>query len=353
MVKNKTKNKLFWILQISGWITFYLIYLVLYYRDHIYDIPRMGALFTSHLSGFGVTILMRYVYRKVNYDIRSIPQILLIIIVTSFIFAHIWFWADVGLTYISGSYFTHFSNFSIPYYINYIWSNSFVFVAWSALYFGIKFWFDFQDEKRRTEQANMLAQKAQLQMLRYQLNPHFLFNSMNSIRALVEEDKKRAKEMITELSEFLRYSLISKNYSNVPFSEELDAMKHYLAIEKTRYEENLIVEYDIDPSAESYPVLSFLIHPLIENALKYGMKTSKLPLRINLRAEVINDTFSVTVCNSGHWIDRASLEVKNSDSTGTGLDNVKKRLNNAFPSKHELIIDKSDEQVCITIKINN
>jgi hypothetical protein len=353
MVSDKTKNKLFWILQVSGWITFYLIYLVLYYRDYISDLPRMGALFTSHLSGFVVTILMRYVYRKVNYDIRSIPQILIIIIVTSFVFANVWFWADVGLTYISGSYFTHFSNFSIPNYVNYIWSNSFVFVAWSALYFGIKFWFDFQNEKRRTEQANMLAQKAQLQMLRYQLNPHFLFNSMNSIRALVEEDKKRAKEMITELSEFLRYSLISKNYSNVPFNEELDAMKHYLAIEKTRYEENLIVNYDIDPSAESYPVLSFLIHPLIENALKYGMKTSKLPLRINLKAKVVKDTFSVTVCNSGHWIDRENSGAKNSESTGTGLDNVKKRLTNAFPGKHDLIIEKGEDQVCITIKINN
>ena len=67
----------------------------------------------------------------------------------------------------------------------------------------------------------------------------------------------------------------------------------------------------------------------------------------------MNDTFSVTVCNSGHWIDRENTEAKNLESTGTGLDNVKKRLTNAFPEKHELIIEKDDDQVCITIKINN
>lgn len=352
MVSDKTKNKLFWILQISGWVTLYLIYLILYYRDYLLDVPRMAALFTSHLSGFVVTILLRYVYRRFKYDIKSIPQILLVILIASLIFANIWFWADVAFTYISGAYFTNFRNFTLANYVNYIWSNTFVFVAWSSLYFGIKFWFDFQEQRNRTEQANMLAQTAQLQMLRYQLNPHFLFNSLNSIRALVEEDKQRAKGMITELSEFLRYSLVSKNYSNVPFNDELDAMKHYLAIEKTRYEENLMIEYKIDPSAENYPVLSFLIHPIIENALKYGMQTSVMPLRLTISANVRDDTFCVEICNSGKWIQRENSN-HSSESTGTGLENVRRRLVNAFPGKHNLTINKTDGKVCVKIEIQN
>jgi len=352
MVTDRTKNKLFWILNISGWVTLYLVYLILYYRDYFHDIPRMSALFISHLTGFGVAVLLRYVYRRFKYDLKSIPQILLVILFASIVSGNVWLWADYVFRYISSASLAAFSNFTVTFYINYVWSNTFVFVAWSALYFGIKFWFDFQAQISRTEQANMLAQRAQLQMLRYQLNPHFLFNSLNSIRALVEEDKQRAKEMITELSEFLRYSLVSKNYSDVPFNDELDAMKHYLAIEKTRYEENLIVEYKIDPSAESYPVLSFLIHPVIENALKYGMQTSKMPLQLTISAKVVDNAFCVEICNSGRWIQRENSS-NSSESTGTGLENVRRRLENAFPGKHKLTIDKTDERVCVKIEIQN
>ncbi len=350
MQSSITKNRLFWILQISGWVVFYLIYQLLYYREYLGDLSRVASIVSSYISGFAVTLLLRELYKKFNYDIRSIPQILLIITIASFVFANIWFWVDIGLTHALGAYSTVLERLDVPRYISHIWSNTFVFVAWSSLYFGIKFWFDFQTQRTKTEQANALAQSAQLQMLRYQLNPHFLFNSLNSIRALVEEDKSRAKGMITELAEFLRYSLISKNYSDVPFKDELEAMKHYLAIEKTRYEENLEVHYEIDPSAENYPVLSFLIHPLIENALKYGMQTSPKPLQITISAKVKNNVFNVEICNTGKWLENGN---KNNESTGTGLENVRRRLSNAFPERHKLIINKSDSKVCVIIEIDN
>jgi LytS/YehU family sensor histidine kinase len=89
-------------------------------------------------------------------------------------------------------------------------------------------------------------------MLRYQINPHFLFNTLNAIRALVEENEKQAREMITELSEFLRYSLISSQYDNVPLSEEIDAIRHYFAIEKRRYENKLEVALEVSPLAEDF-----------------------------------------------------------------------------------------------------
>ena len=100
-------------------------------------------------------------------------------------------------------------------------------------------------------------------MLRYQLNPHFLFNALNSLRALVDEDEKNARQMVTELSEFLRYSLISKDLNNVPLKKEIEAIRNYLAIEKKRYEEKLEVVINIDPSTESCYLPSFLIHPVV------------------------------------------------------------------------------------------
>jgi LytS/YehU family sensor histidine kinase len=154
-----------------------------------------------------------------------------------------------------------------------------VFVAWSGLYFVIRLWNDLVIEKEHAEKADLLAQKAQLQMLRYQLNPHFLFNALNTIRALVEEDKDNAKKIITELSEFLRYSLVSKNNLMVDFSDELDAIMHYIEIQKIRYEEKLEVFIDIQPGTEKFKILSFLIYPLVENAVKYGMKQVNCPLK--------------------------------------------------------------------------
>jgi len=227
-----------------------------------------------------------------------------------------------------------------------------VFTGWSGSYFVIKFWKDWKLQEEMTEKANVLAQKAQLQMLRYQLNPHFLFNSLNSIRALIAEDKKNAKAMITELSEFLRYSLISKNYSEVPLMNEIEAVRHYFAVEKVRYEEKLDVAFDIDPLAEDYPIISFIIHPLAENAIKYGMRTSTMPLRIQINAEVHNSALSIEVCNTGKWVEPVIENDNNRFGTGTGLANVRRRLENAYPNSHRFDIYKDEERVHIKLTIN-
>ena len=189
-----------------------------------------------------------------------------------------------------------------------------------------------------------------MEMLRYQLNPHFLFNSLNSIRALVEEDKKLARDMITELSEFLRYSLLHKDKAFVPLQNELEAVKHYFSIEKKRFEEKLDIQYQISDETNSCQVPSFLLHPLIENAVKYGMKTSKMPLRIRLTAQKTDFGLLLEVCNSGNWIDR-SLEGRNKDGTGTGLANVRKRLENAFGSDFRFETTCQKDWVCIKVEI--
>jgi two-component system LytT family sensor kinase len=232
--------------------------------------------------------------------------------------------------------------------ISTIW-NLPVFFGWSILYFGIKYWYQWNFEKDRAEKANLLAQSAQLQMLRYQLNPHFLFNSLNSIRALINEDQKTSREMISELSEFLRYSLVTKNYSEVPLSHELEAMQHYFSIEKKRFEEKLEVNFDINREAEKYPVLSFILHPLVENAVKYGMMTTVMPLRIRITANVIDGSLFLKVSNTGKWISPG--DGNNESSTGTGLRNISTRLENAYPGKHKLDIGQIGDSVVATIEL--
>jgi len=303
----------------------------------------------TYFTGFCVTLLLRIFYQFTNYKTRSIKSISIIIIIGTIITANVWFWFDTALSHLLLGSVQALATLNINRYLSWIWTNSFVVFLWSALYFSFKLWDEWLKEKLRAEKADSLAHKAQLQMLRYQLNPHFLFNSLNSIRALIEEDKNRAKSMITELSEFLRYSLLNKNLSDVPLRNELEAMKHYFSIEKTRFEEKLEVTFQIDLETENLIVPSFLIHPLIENAIKYGMKTTSLPLKILIKASLETNNLLIEVCNSGNWIE---LQQDN-NSTGTGLENVKQRLQNAYPNNHSFEIIKNSNSVCVKITIMN
>lgn len=350
MREKKNRLTLFWQLQIAGWFLLFLIYLTLYYRNYWDDTRTIGGLFITYTAGFLISLVLRKFYKHLKYKSRSILLIFVAIISSSVIAANFWFWSDVLLTEVVFGNVKTLLTLTTDRYLSRIWSNSFVLFLWSSFYFSIKLWNDWGIEKIKAERANALAHAAQLQMLRYQLNPHFLFNSLNSIRALVEEDKYRAKSMITELSEFLRYSLVSKNYTDVPLSNELEAMKHYFSIEKTRFEEKLEVSFNVDQNAEDFPVLSFLIHPIIENAIKYGMQTTKLPLKIEISASIKNDSLVLRICNSGKWVAPTSND-NDKKSTGTGLENVKQRLENAFPEKHNFEIIKDENSVCIEIRI--
>jgi len=351
LISPKSKYPSFWFLNSMGWLLLWIIYMTLYFRQYLGDPKAWLGLFLTYFSAFWASVLLRSFYKSSRFQTASIFYISTIIIVSSILGSQIWYWLDLVISIPLHGLDKILSRINTQSYISNTFSKSFTLVTWSAIYFGITLWIEWNLQKERTEKAMLLAHSAQLQMLRYQLNPHFLFNALNSIRALIEEDKKKARVMITELSEFLRYSLISRTQDSIPLSHELEAIQHYLAIEKKRYEKKLQLDFNIDPAAQNFPVLSFLIHPLIENAVKYGMQTSPMPLRISLHASVSDNTLKVEVCNTGSWI-KPSADLSKSDSgTGTGLENVRLRLENAFPGKHRLDILEDEGQVKISLQI--
>jgi len=231
-----------------------------------------------------------------------------------------------------------------------------LFVLWAFGYYGLKMWLDMLFQKEKAENATLLAREAQLKMLTYQLNPHFLFNSLNSIEVLVDENQEVAKKMISELSEFLRYSLLSSDIRFQPFGKELGMIKKYLSIEKRRYEKNLELNYSIAKEALNFPVLNFLLQPFIENAIKYGMQTSSLPLKVGISAITDGNKLSITISNSGRWVSQG----RNGDGgrplafgTGKGVNNVCKRLQNAYNENFELQFVRTDQSVEVHITIFN
>ena len=349
------KLSLFWVLQISGWMLYGIIYYLIYYSHRDMDIASALGFSVTYVVAFFVTILMRNIYQKLDYQHRSILNVSGTVILSSIVFAIIWLYADRLFSYpIYGfeKFQEAMDKISWRSSIGQIYWNSFILFTWSTLYFLINFWRQWDEQLRRTEKAELLAHSAQLQMLRYQLNPHFLFNSLNSIRALILEDQGKARDMVTELAELLRYSLISKNNGDVPLSEELTAIKHYFAIEKKRFEENLQIRYEIDPLAEEYPIPSFLIHPLVENAVKYGMKTSVMPLKIGINAKVEENQLNIEIRNSGKWLAIDDVGRSRPAGTGTGLKNVRERLENRFPGNYRLKTYEEDQCVVVEISLS-
>ena len=296
----RLKSFSFWHYQVAGWL---LVWCADFLRMGLGAVPsheQFAELLATPLA-FLLSLVLRQIYKRVNYKRLTILVLIGYTALWSLLFTIIWYAGTVALWhFILGSEYSlallDFGNAIRT--INYVVP---IWLGWSSLYFGIKYWRDWEDEKYRAEKATMLARTAQLQMLRYQLNPHFLFNALNSVRALVVENKNDAKAMITELSEFLRYSLIHRDEEQVLLREELDAIRHYLSVEKRRFEDKLEVTFAIDPHAAGYPVLGFLLHPLVETAIKYGMKSSPLPLRIRIEASVWGGALHITIINSGAW----------------------------------------------------
>jgi hypothetical protein len=195
-----------------------------------------------------------------------------------------------------------------------------------------------QRSERQLTDARTAAQQAQLQALRYQLNPHFLFNTLNSISSLIVTRRNHdAEEMTSKLSNFLRSSLNYDPTGLVPLDDELALIEEYLAIEAVRFAERLNVEIDCDAAAGSVLIPSFLVQPLAENAIKHGVAPSREPVTVGIRADLQDDRLSIVVENG-----KPQVEGHISVGAGVGLANVRQRLAAVFGDAASLTTELND-----------
>ena len=160
MSKTQKKIPLFWILQIGGWFTLFLIYVILYYRDRILDFETMAGLFLTYFSGCIVSLILRRQYKRVNYKNRSIPVLASIVILSSVVIANVWYWFDMIISLWLTPLQEFLDRLTLSYYLSNIWVKSYALVLWSSFYFIIKLWQDWTEQKDRTLQANALAHQA-------------------------------------------------------------------------------------------------------------------------------------------------------------------------------------------------
>lgn len=229
-------------------------------------------------------------------------------------------------------------------------------LTWSAVYLVLVYGLDVERERQASLQARALSHQAQLEMLRNQLSPHFLFNALNSMSVLIREDPARAEQMLDELSEFLRYSLASTKTQEATLADEVDVIRRYLAIQQIRFEEKLAVTWNVDERALSCVVPSFLLHPLVENAVKYGMQTSPLPLQLGIRIEraEADGRIVVDVSNSGAWVSSDAIESNGRhhlNGAGLGLEIVRRRLEQRYPDTHTFVIGERQGRVHAVVEL--
>jgi sensor histidine kinase YesM len=330
------KNRAFWMLQSFGWAGYFVL------RALGGLANAMGFLFIvptalSTATGYSLTLLMAAMYRRLinQKPIVTWGGSIIILLIASAAFSTIEVWAHA----------TFYRIGTMPEGIQFLGAillDFAVLAAWSALYYGINFYLLLEQQSDQLSRLETQASSAQLAMLRYQLNPHFLFNTLNSISTLVLlKQTDRANVMLSRLSSFLRYTLVNEPTAQVTLAQEVETLKLYLEIEKMRFEERLQPRFEIDPAASRARLPSLLLQPLVENAIKYAVTPKEEGAEISVEARLAGERVQITVSDTGPGLNEpASRPIY---SLGVGLANIRDRLAQAYGADHRFDIQSGRE----------
>jgi two-component system, LytTR family, sensor kinase len=339
----QNKEKLFWKLHLSWWGI-----ATIYATFPTYKLPELSSInlvvfyFFHYSAMVGLTYLYRLIYNQINPFEQNrfylIISPLIGVIITGVIFfvinSHDFIY---HYKYWEGKIYTIEMRFA--YLIDCIWDT----LPWFLGYHLFRY--ARVSTEREVELENSL-QESELDRLRKQLNPHFLFNALNGIKALVLTEPQQSREAIGQLSDLLRLSLKTNLNENIYLSEEVEILENYLAIEKIRFHERLMIEIDIPLALRNQKVLPFCLQILAENAVKHGIGKLKKGGIIKVLAEKKNADLILKVINTGSLINDADyLE----DKTSIGLENLKKRLKINFGEKAMFNIEGQNGLVTATI----
>jgi len=339
------RTNLFWVLHFSGWMGFALAHYIGSLMNDMRDI-YVFIVISNAFWGAMLTMPLRKLYQVV-WDVKP-WKLILTILIASYAVGLVWvliqnftYWEFYKFGYRPKEWIWYFRNSSGAFYI---------ILCWSGLYFGIKYYQMLQKEKQKALQASSMANEAQLKMLRYQLNPHFLFNTLNAISTLVLcQENKTANGMVTKLSDFLRYSLHTDPLKKVPLAQEVKALSLYLEIEKIRFAENLTVEWNVSEAAEKAMVPSLLLQPIIENAIKYGISARADGGTIKIVAKTFGHDLLLEVSDDGPGI--KSSQSSHSKGEGVGIANIKERLQNLFDDYSFTLSENQPSGLKVNIRI--
>ena len=269
----KTRLSAYWWCQILGWSTYIAVDTFFYFTIRTKPSPNFfNVVITDSIIGFLITHIMRMLIIKLKLIKLSIQKQIISMIVTalvfSFIYAAITVWVDNALGWEAEQMKEYtFINKTIRVSFGF-----FLFLLiWNFIYFTYHYVERTRKEQMDTIRLESLVKELELKTIKSHINPHFIFNALNSIRALVDENPERARTAITELSNILRSSMKADSLETSPLERELNIVKDYLALEHIRFEDRLRIEYDIDEDTLDQQVPPMMLQTLVENAIKHGI----------------------------------------------------------------------------------
>ena len=264
-----------------------------------------------------VTHTFRILLNRWKWIYFPMPKLILSVFGAVFIMGLIVYFLRIPVNLMLGLLFNPRTAFDVQQILGLSWIYSILFFLWTVFYFTYHY-FD-QYNKSLKYEATMI--EIELNNLKSQLNPHFIFNALNSIRALVDENPKKSKQAINQLSNILRNSLASDKKGLTNFDEELKIVKDYLGLESIRFEERLKTEFDIHPESQKFFVPPLMIQTLVENGIKHGISKLTRGGVIQLKTDVVNDHLRIHIRNSGHMVNGTKRS-----KSGLGLKNTVQRL---------------------------
>ncbi|MFN7014179.1 MAG: sensor histidine kinase [Bacteroidia bacterium] len=337
------KTTVYWICQIFGWFAFVFINAVFIGISNEASLARYLSLLLLFLLGITFSHLYRYVI--IRFKWLSVKTASLI---PRFLFSAILLGT---VTYALGGVFNSIISFEK---IQFTKSDiagalnlSFIYLVWSLIYFLVNFIENYRKEEIKNLRFEASMNEIELNKLKSQLNPHFMFNAMNSIRALIDENPEKSKLALTQFSNVLRNVLQMGKTKLVPFSQEIQLVKDYLDVESIRYEERLKVNYNLDNASNEFEIPPMMLQTLVENAIKHGISKYAKGGYIIVSSAVEKEMLKVTIKNTGKLSDENIDESK-----GYGINNTKQRLNLLYGNMAFFKIEQSgDNEVTCTLLI--
>jgi two-component system, LytTR family, sensor kinase len=284
----------------------------------------------------GIALALWYPFKLLNSAKPKITVLISNLIVSGIISVTLWLLITkfVMTTVIAeqSNYETYWVS-TFPYRIG---TGVFIYGLIILTYYLFESYRNLSEKNAREAQLESLVKETELRMLRSQINPHFLFNSLNSISSLTITDPEKAREMVVKLSEFMRYALSRRDEQPVTLQNELDNMRLYLDIEKVRFGDKLETDEQIDAKCLDFKIPVLLLQPLYENAVKHGVYESTDSVKITTLAKIVDNYIEITISNN---YDSASSLKK---GTGTGLVNVTRRLQLYYGNKASIKATKEN-----------
>ena len=332
------RRQVYWLFQIGGWGCYLLLFVFANIIDAPADEPINYVAFVPVIVE--VLVLMatshgiRYIIRRQGWlerpVLKAIPRVLVVLIVLAIPIYPI----KLGVSAAVGLY--------SPNMWEQMLFSTLTYVAFFFLWVVFYFLFHYIDSYNKSLQLEAAVNEMELANLKSQLNPHFIFNALNSIRALVDENPGRSKMAINQLSNILRKSLTSDKTGMTNFEDEFKTVQDYLNLESTRFEERLSVEFDVDPKSYNYTIPSMMLQTLVENGIKHGISNLKEGGKIGVCTKVFGGRMEIQIRNTGQYLNGVKT------STGLGLKNTEQRLKLIYGEEADFSIINEDTKTVLT-----